>query len=1072
MHDRLGVRGRLLMAFFGISAFAVLAAAAAMYSFLEVGKALDRITQQRVPTALSSLEISRQAERIVAVAPALLTISTPTQREQLSAKIAAEIERLDALLSDLQGSSSDAAVLALIESDVAQLGKNLEALDVLVAKRLEAGKHKKELLRRLSHTHNAAQRLITPGLMVVEGDISQLRKILGDPDLSAEARVSALSGLVDSMAASPPLQRAQIETLSINNTLLRIASAPRPAEVDILTFPVRRALGVLENLDAGIGPMLRSRLLARVREFRDLVDGPDSILKARQHELAILADSERLLGENAALSAELTEAVDLLVKGANRDIVQANLEALSVQRVSTAVLIAVVALSLISSTLIVWLYVGRNLIARLTAMSGSMLAIAGGQLNTSIPAAGSDEIGDMGKALAVFRDTAIEVKETNLREIREARQRLIDAIESISEGFSFYDSEDRLVVSNTRYRELLYPDAEDTVEQGTPFETVIRKAAEKGYIEGAEGRIDEWLSERLAQHRNPGQPQLQRRADGRWIQISERKTEDGGTVAVYTDVTELRWAEEAMRESQQFLGTLVDNIPAIIHFRDLDGRYIRVNRKYEEVYQVTDESIRGKTLYDVFPRDQADDFTAYDREAIEQRRVLTREETYVQQGVKHIFDALKFPILDASGKVIAVGGVDVDITERKRAEAELQEASRIIRDQKERMESELNVGREIQMSMIPLKFPPFPDHNEFSIYAAREPAREVGGDFYDYYFLDEGRLCFCVGDVSGKGVPSALFMAVTKTLIKSRAVDDFSTASILTHVNAELSADIKSSMFVTIFLGILDIRSGEFVYTNAGHNPPYLRRKGGSLQRLDVRHGPVIGAVTGLIYREDTDTMTPGDMLFMYTDGVTEERNADRELFSEKRLVSVLASTTVDSVENAVRDTIAAIKDFRGDVNQEDDITVLAVQFHGSSVHDPIAVFHIMVRNDSCEIARVNQEFQKFAEEHGIPVDVGRRISILFDDLLSNVISYAFPDDASHEIEIGAELATNRLTVTISDDGIPFNPLGAGTPDTSLSLDKRAMGGLGIHLIRHLVDDMSYQRRNERNVLTLVKHIE
>ena len=200
----------------------------------------------------------------------------------------------------------------------------------------------------------------------------------------------------------------------------------------------------------------------------------------------------------------------------------------------------------------------------------------------------------MGKALAVFRDTAIEVKETNLREIREARQRLIDAIESISEGFSFYDSEDRLVVSNTRYRELLYPDAEDTVEQGTPFETVIRKAAEKGYIEGAEGRIDEWLSERLAQHRKPGQPQLQRRADGRWIQISEGKTEDGGTVAVYTDVTELRWAEEAMRESQQFLGTLVDNIPAIIHFRDLDGRYIRVNRRnnFLSGLKVRDEGAR------------------------------------------------------------------------------------------------------------------------------------------------------------------------------------------------------------------------------------------------------------------------------------------------------------------------------------------------------------------------------------------------------------------------------------------------------------------------------------------------
>ncbi len=141
-------------------------------------------------------------------------------------------------------------------------------------------------------------------------------------------------------------------------------------------------------------------------------------------------------------------------------------------------------------------------------------------------------------------------------------------------------------------------------------------------------------------------------------------------------------------------------------------------------------------------------------------------------------------------------------------------------------------------------------------------------------------------------------------------------------------------------------------------------------------------------------------------------------------------------------------------------------------MHDPIAVFHIMARHDLREIAKVNQEFQKFAEEHGIPVEVGRKISILFDDLLNNVISYAFPDDDAHEIEIRTELAINRLTVTISDDGIPFNPLGAGTPDTGLPLDKRALGGLGIHLIRNLVDDMSYQRRVERNVLTLVKHIE
>jgi PAS domain S-box-containing protein len=141
------------------------------------------------------------------------------------------------------------------------------------------------------------------------------------------------------------------------------------------------------------------------------------------------------------------------------------------------------------------------------------------------------------------------------------------------------------------------------------------------------------------------------------------------------DITARKQAEEAMRESQQFLGTLVDNIPAVVYFRDLDGRYIRVNHKYEEVFQVTDESVRGKTLHDVFPRDRADDYAAYDREGIEQRRVLKREETHVLQGVEHIFETLKFPILDASGQVIAVGGVDYDITDLKRAEEAILEKS-------------------------------------------------------------------------------------------------------------------------------------------------------------------------------------------------------------------------------------------------------------------------------------------------------------------------------------------------------------------------------------------------------------
>ena len=192
------------------------------------------------------------------------------------------------------------------------------------------------------------------------------------------------------------------------------------------------------------------------------------------------------------------------------------------------------------------------------------------------------------------------------------------------------------------------------------------------------------------------------------------------------------------------------------------------------------------------------------------------------------------------------------------------------------------------------------------------------------------RFCFCIGDVSGKGVPAALFMAMAKTLIKSRAADDRSTASILTHVNDELSVDNYKCMFVTIFSAILNIRTGELLYTNAGHNPPYLKRKDGTLQRLDQRHGPVIGAVAGMVYTEGRDTMEPGDLLLLYTDGVTEAMDVEDRLFSDNRLEQLLTSMDTDDVDEVVDNIVAAVKAFEGEAEQADDITVLAVAFHGS----------------------------------------------------------------------------------------------------------------------------------------------
>lgn len=265
----------------------------------------------------------------------------------------------------------------------------------------------------------------------------------------------------------------------------------------------------------------------------------------------------------------------------------------------------------------------------------------------------------------------------------------------------------------------------------------------------------------------------------------------------------------------------------------------------------------------------------------------------------------------------------------KRNMAELQKAYKIIEAQKDRMEDELNIGREIQMSMIPLTFPPFPDRREFSVHAILEPAREVGGDFYDFFLIDDGHLCFCVGDVSDKGVPAALFMAVTKTLINAHASLDSSPATILTAVNDELCLRNESSMFVTLFLCILDLRSGSLTYTNAGHNPPYIKTNRGEVMALDNRHGPVAGAVPYVEYGEDRSQLDPGDYVVLFTDGVTEAMNSSHEFYSEEALESLLTESTLASAEQATALIFASVSDHVGSAEQSDDIAVLALEFAG-----------------------------------------------------------------------------------------------------------------------------------------------
>ncbi len=546
MLERLGIRGRLLLAFFGISAFAVLATVAALYAFLQVGEVVERITERRVPSALASLELSRQAERVAATAPSVLAATSKAQHSEVSAAVAVDMARLEDLLAALKGTTVSTAPLAEIEAAVDGLGRNLRALDDLVSNRLDVVARKEELLRRLSATTNASQRLVSAGVLVMSSKVPQWRMTTSDPAATSEKRAAATADLAQAIAAYIPQQKAQQEISAINDALLKAVDLPTSGDLALVSFPLHRSLGILETLVPEIDEKLRTRFRQRVDEFKALIDGQNSIPKARENELTVLAQGKKLVTENAQLSRNLTAAVDRLVAAADREIAAAGREAATVQRYGTAVVLGSALLSLLSSVLVVWLYVDRSLLARLAGVSQSMLAIAGGNLRAPLPGAGRDEIGRMAEALRLFRDTAVEVEEKNLREVAEARQRLVDAIESISEGFALYGADDRLVLCNNRYREILYPGIADAVVPGAQFETIIRNAVERGLVEDAKGREEEWTAERLVAHRNPNLTLVQHRSRDHWIQVNERRITGGGTVAVYTDITELKRHEAAL----------------------------------------------------------------------------------------------------------------------------------------------------------------------------------------------------------------------------------------------------------------------------------------------------------------------------------------------------------------------------------------------------------------------------------------------------------------------------------------------------------------------------------------------
>jgi sigma-B regulation protein RsbU (phosphoserine phosphatase) len=392
---------------------------------------------------------------------------------------------------------------------------------------------------------------------------------------------------------------------------------------------------------------------------------------------------------------------------------------------------------------------------------------------------------------------------------------------------------------------------------------------------------------------------------------------------------------------------------------------------------------------------------------------------------------------------------------------ELKEAHALIQQQQQRMQDELNVARDIQLSMVPTTFP---QDEAVDVYATLKPAREIGGDFYDAFMLDNESLCLCVGDVSGKGAPAALFMAMTKTLIKSYASSDLSTASIMTRVNDELCEGNDENLFVTVFLAILNIHTGELRFTNAGHNYPYLIKEDKSLVTLNQKHGPIVAAMDGLVYKEDLINLDKFDTLFLYTDGVTEAMNNEEELYGEKRLENFLTEHNCKDVKTSVDLLMKDIYTYENSSDQTDDITVLSCFYSGQSVLESL---NISIENQLDNIRLISESFDTFCEENQISSSVNQKVNLSVDDLVNNIISYGYKDNKVHTIELEFKCLKHELIIIIEDDAIPFNPFDGCTDNTHLSIEEREIGGLGIHLVKNLMDSCQYQRKANKNVVVL-----
>ena len=393
------------------------------------------------------------------------------------------------------------------------------------------------------------------------------------------------------------------------------------------------------------------------------------------------------------------------------------------------------------------------------------------------------------------------------------------------------------------------------------------------------------------------------------------------------------------------------------------------------------------------------------------------------------------------------------------------ERLRKVNAEKERIDGELRVASEIQQSMLPHSQI---SHNDVDIFGSLVPAREVGGDLYDFFIRDE-KLFFCIGDVSGKGAPSAMVMGVVHSMFRAFSAHENNPARIVRAINEASCQGNDSNIFVTLFVGVLDLPTGHLRYCDAGHDAPMVMVDSHWSMVNVIPHLPV-GVFDDVKYGVQETHLEPGSTIFLYTDGLTEAMNMERKQFGIKRIEEVLTANSQLLPKQLLEAVSQKVHDFVGDAEQSDDLTMLAIHYTPKTFESTMSET-LLIKNDVHEVSKFNTFIKSVMEKLNIEASLANKLRLAIEEAVVNVIDYAYPIDQEGTIEVRIMFDGETMKTMIIDSGVAFDPTEKEKADTSLSAEDRQIGGLGILLVRELMDTINYERVNGKNVLTLIKKV-